>query len=308
MIARFFNHSKPIAYIALCAIFMLAFVIENFFSVTVEVTAGVIFSKLGVLLVFLAIGFLFNTIVKKNNIHQQHSFAVSSVVFMVVAFPEVLRASELIISYLFLILALRRIYDLKTNTLIKQKLLDASLFLSASTWLEPFHLLFLVVIYFGVVMYASQDFRHFIIPIVGLFVGFVLLTCYALVFENRGLHVSEYIPQGFSLDVFKESFKYRVLSFYLFVLLVWVIIKLPSLYRRAKLHESESLSLTLFSLVISLVIMATNTNTIALDAIYIIFPLSILIGNYLQLKTTRTWVRESIYGLFLAGILFSALY
>jgi len=308
MIARFFNHSKPIAYIALSGIFTLAFLSVNFFSDTVELTASIIFSKLGLLLVFLAIGFLLNTIVKKNNIHQQHSFAVSSFMFMVMAFPEVLKASELIISYLFLILALRRIYDLKTNTLIKQKLLDASLFLSASIWLEPFHGVFLIVIYFGVVMYASQDFRHFIIPIVGLSVGFVLLTCYTLVVENRWLHVSEYIPQGFSLEFFTEGFKYSVLSLYLLVLLAWMVLKLPTIYSRAKLHQNKSISLTLFLLVISLAITATNANTVAVDVIYILFPLSILIGNYLQLKTTKTWIKESFYVLFLAGILFSGLY
>lgn len=308
MIARFFYHSKPIVFVVLSVMFTLAFFIENFFSVSIEFSASFFFYKLGVLLVFLSIGFLLNTLVKENKMHQQHSFAVSSFVFMIIAFPEVLRLSKFIVSYLFLILALRRIFNLKTNTFIKQKLFDSSLLLSVSIWLEPMHVLFLCVIYFGVVMYASQNFRHFIIPIVGLSVGFTLFTCYALIFENRWLHVSEFIPQSFDLEFFSEGFKYSSLTIYLLLLLIWVILKLPTIYRRAKLHESETLSLTLFSLLISVVIVATNTDTIAVDAIYVIFPLSILIGNYFQLNTTKTWIKESFYVLFLIGILFSAIY
>jgi hypothetical protein len=308
MLTRLFSHSKPIAFVVLSILFVVAFIIENFISSTAELTAPLVFGKIGILIVFLLIIFLLNFIVKRNKIHQQHTYAVSSFALLIIAFPEVLRSTEFVISYFFLLLSFRRILSLKTNTNIKQKIFDSSLLLSISIWFEPFHWLFLLVIYFGVVMYASQNYRHFIIPFVGLAVGFVLHTSFFLVLENEWVTYAFYFPAFHGIDSFFDTFKYTVLLGLLLFILLWTFLQLPKIYSRAKLHESESLSLTLFFMLISIFVLSVNNSPISMDAIYIIWPLSILIGNYFQMKSTRKWMKESLYLLFISGIVFSAIY
>jgi hypothetical protein len=308
MLTRFFSQSKPIAFAILSILFAVAFVIENFVSTSVNLNAELVFSKLGILLVFLLVIFLLNFIVKRNKIHSQHTFAVSSFTLIIIAFPELLRSSEFIVSYFFLLLAFRRILSLKTNTNIKQKIFDSGLLLSISIWFEPFHWLFLLVIYFGVIMYASQNYRHFIIPFVGLAVGFILHISYFLIFEDKWIHISTYFPVFNGVDSFFDSLKYGVLLGYLLVVLLWIIFQLSGIYNRAKLHESESLSVILFFMLISVGILISNGSPLAVDAIYLILPLSILVGNYFQLKSTKKWIKESLYIFFIMGILFSALY
>lgn len=308
MLTRLFSHSKPIAFAVLSILFVVAFFVENFISSAVEVNAPLVFKKIGVLIVFLLILFLLNFIVKRNKIHQQHSYAVSSFVFLIIAFPDLLRSTEFVLGYFFLLLSFRRVLSLKTNTNIKQKIFDSSLLLSISIWFEPFHWLFLLVIYFGVIMYASQNYRHFIIPSVGLAVGFVLHTSFFLILESDWVPYRFYIPEFQGIDAFFVTFKYSVLLGLLLFVLVWIFLQLPGIYSRAKLHESESLSLTLFFMLISIVVFVLNALPVSMDAIYIIWPLSILIGNYFQLKSTKKWMKESLYIIFISGIVFSAIY
>ncbi|SDG80084.1 DUF6427 family protein [Psychroflexus sediminis] len=308
MLTRLFSHSKPIAFAILSILFAIAFVVENFISTTTGFSASIIFSKLGVLAVFLLIVFLLNFMVKRNKIHQHHTFAASSFVLLIIAFPEILRSTEFVFSYFFLLLSFRRILSLKTNTNFKQKLFDSSFLLSISIWFEPFHWLFIAVIYFGVIMYASQNYRHFIIPVVGLAVGFVLRLCYFLIFENKWIGFQDYLPEFTGIDFFFDSFKYGSLLGLLLLILVWIIFQLPVIFNRAKLHQSESLSIVLFFMLISIAVMIFNNSPLAMDAIYLVWPLSILIGNYFQLKSTKKWIKEVFYMIFLAGIVFSALY
>jgi hypothetical protein len=308
MLTRLFSHSKPIAFVILSILFAVAFFIENFISTTIDIKASVIFQKLGLLAVLFLILFLLNFIVKRNRIQKTHSYTVSSFVFLIIAFPEVLRSTDFLLAYLFLILSFRRIVSLKTNTNIKQKIFDSSFLLSISIWFEPFHWFFLLVIYFCVIMYASQNFRHFLIPLVGLAVGFVIHFCYFLIFEDKWVDFSRYSFEFNGIDPFFDTFKYGNLLGLLMLIFIWIIFKLPLIYSKAKLHVGESLSVVLCFLLVSIVVILFNNSPLSKDAIYLIWPLSILIGNYFQLKSTKTWTKEVFYILFIAGIAFSAIY
>ncbi|WP_019037185.1 DUF6427 family protein [Psychroflexus tropicus] len=308
MLTRLFSHSKPIAYAILSILFIMAFFTENFISSKVEVDTTFVLSKIGVLIVFLLILFLLNFMVKRNKIHQQHTYAISSFVLLIIAFPDILRSVEFIVGYLFLLLSFRRILSLKNNTNIKQKIFDASLFLSISIWFVPMHWLFAVVIYFGIILYVSQNYRHFIIPFVGLSVGIVIHLCFFLLLKNEWTSLSFYFPNFNGVQGLFSDFKYNILLSLILFVLVWVLFQLPSIYSRAKLHERESLSLILFFLFISILVVLVNNTLISKDAVYLIFPLSILIGNYFQLNSTKKWIKESIYILFISGIIFSAIY
>ena len=119
MLTRFFSHSKPIAFLIISILFAVAFFIENFLSNTVEINTSFVFREIGLLAVFLFIIFLLNFMVKRNKIHNPNTYAVSSFVFLGIAFPELLRSSEFAMGYLFLLLSIRRILSLKTNINIK---------------------------------------------------------------------------------------------------------------------------------------------------------------------------------------------
>jgi hypothetical protein len=246
--------------------------------------------------------------VKRNKIHNPNTYAVSSFVFLGIAFPELLRSSEFAMGYLFLLLSIRRILSLKTNKNIKQKIFDSGFLLMISILFEPFHLFFLIFIYFGVIMYASQNYRHFIIPLFGIIVAFVLYTSFILIVENSFVNYSIYLPRFSGIDNFFSNFKYGVLLSLILFFLIWVFIQLPVIYSRAKLHESETISLVLVFMFVSAVVLLLNDTQLSVDIIYLIFPLSILIGNYFQLKSTKRWIKEVLYALMLGGVVFSAIY
>lgn len=308
MLTRLFSYSKPIAFILLSILFVVAFGIENFFFTEIEVNTRVVFSKIGVLIIFLLIIFLLNFIVKRNKIHKQHTFAISSFVMLLICFPEILRSTQFVLGYFFLILSLRRLISLKSNISIKQKLFDSSFLLSISICFVPMHWLYLLVIYFGIIIYASQNYRHYLIPLVGLSVGFIIHFCSVLVLDNEFVHYSFYLLEFNGINYMFGDLKYNVLLGILLVLLIWVFFQLPSIYEKAKLHEKESLSMILLFTLTSILIFILNELPIAKDAIYIILPLSILIGSYFQLETTKKWIKEVHYFIIIIGILISAIY
>lgn len=308
MLTRLFSHSKPIAFAILCIVFAVAFFIENFLSTKIDLKPSLVFNKIGILIVFLLILFLLNFIVKRNKIHHQHTYAVSSFTLLVIAFPEVLRSVDFVMAFFFLLMSLRRILSLKTNTNIKQKIFDSSLLLYISICFESFHWLFLILIYLGVIMYASQNYRHFMIPFLGLAVGFVIHLSYFLIFEDKWIEWNNYFLSSNGVDSFFDSFKYGSLLGLLLVILTWVIFQLPNIYNKSKLHVRESLSMILFFILISMAVIIFNTLPLSVDAIYLIWPLSILIGSYLQLQTTKKWMIEVFYIVILFGVVFSAIY
>ncbi|MFN2261650.1 MAG: DUF6427 family protein [Psychroflexus sp.] len=308
MITRFFNHSKPIAYILVSLIFGLAFFFENFISIGIDFDSGYVFRKTGVFLVFLLLLFLLNFILKRNKIQQQHTFTISAFVLLLIAFPEVLRSEKLIISYIFLLFAVRRIVSLKNNKFFKQRIFDAGFFLFFASILEPWHILFSLPIYYAILLYASQNYRYFILPILGFVIGLVLHTTYFLIVEDRFIDYTLFFPEVSLETSLFSNFKYGFLLVLNVLLLVWGLLQMPKVFSKAKLHQRKSLSVFNVILIISLVILILNQREFSEDALYFVLPISIFMGNYFQLKSTKTYIKEIIYALMIVGILVSALY
>lgn len=308
MITRFFNHSKPIAYILVSLIFGLAFFFENFIGLNIDLDGGYIFRKIGVFLVFLLFLFLLNFILKRNKIQQQHTYTLSIFVLLLIAFPEVLRAEKLIISYILLLFAVRRIVSLKNNKFFKQRIFDAGFCLFFASILEPSHLLFAVVVYYAILLYASQNYRYFILPIVGFLVGLVLHTTYVLITEDQFVNYAEFLPEIRLESYMFADFKYGFLLVLNLLFLVWSLFQMPKVFSKAKLHQRKSLNVFNVILIISLVILIFNHRSFYEDALYFVLPISIFMGNYFQLKTTKTYKKEIIYALMIIGVLVSALY
>lgn len=308
MLTRFFSHSKPIAYAITVVVFAIAFVIENFFSNSEEVNTTFTFKKLMTFVVFLLILFLLNFILKRNKIHGSNTYAISTLTLLLIAFPEVLRSYNFAFGYFFLLLAVRRILSLKTNTAVKQKLLDAGLLLSVSMMFEPLHVLFLGFIFLSVMMYVGYNFRHFIIPFVGVLIGYYVFASFSYIVHNEWIPLLDFLPEFDGFDLIVNQFKYNILLIFIAALIIWIIIQLTKIYSKAKLHQSESLNLIIVFWIISVLVLLLSATTWSVGALYILLPLSIFIGSYFQLKTTKTWVKEVFYLLMIAGIIYSAIY
>ncbi|WP_127845894.1 DUF6427 family protein [Psychroflexus aestuariivivens] len=308
MITRFFNHSKPIAYILVSLIFGIAFFFENFISLDFEFDSAYVLRKIGIFIVFLLLLFVLNFILKRNKIQKQNTYTLSIFVLLLIAFPEVLRAEKLIISYIFLLFAVRRIISLKNNKFFKQRIFDAGFCLFFASVLEPSHLLFAVVIYYAILLYASQNYRYFILPILGFLVGLVLHTTYMLITEDQFVNYIEYLPEIRLESHMFADFKYGFLLVLNLLFLIWSLFQMPKVFSQAKLHQRKSLNVFNVILVISLVILIFNHRSFYEDALYFVLPISIFMGNYFQLKTTKTYMKEIIYALMIIGILVSALY
>lgn len=121
MIARFFSTSKPIhlVLVTLYAFIIFCFVRFNSFSKSMNFKEFSI-ALLLFLVVFISISVL-AFFVTKNNLTQRNSYKILFYSLFLAIIPATLEDNYILISNLFIILALRRIFSLRNNLRVKKK-------------------------------------------------------------------------------------------------------------------------------------------------------------------------------------------
>jgi len=164
------------------------------------------------------------------------------------------------------------------------------------------------VVYYAILVYASQNYRYFILPILGFLVGMVLHTTYVLITEDQFVDYLDMLPQIRLEPYVFSDFKYGFLFVLNALFLLWSLLQMPKVFSKSQIHQRKSLNVFHVILVLSLAILLFNHRNFYEDALYVVLPISIFMGNYFQLKSTKTYVKEIIYALMFAGVLVSALY
>ena len=114
MIASLFSKTRPINY---AFIFIMLFFCFFFYQIQVpneSFNTNTLFSKFGVLLLVFFSFFLVNFISLKNALTQNDNYAILLYLVFILLFPSVLNDSKIVVSNVFLLLALRRLISLKT--------------------------------------------------------------------------------------------------------------------------------------------------------------------------------------------------
>ena len=87
-------------------------------------------------------------IVTKNNLTYNNGYAALYFCLFIGLIPSCLEENSILVSNLFILLSFRRIMSLKTNSNIKKKLLDASMWICLAAIFEPWAILFFLVLFF----------------------------------------------------------------------------------------------------------------------------------------------------------------
>ena len=201
MITSFFKTSKPIHYIIFLVVLICMFVFQRIITVDYEVNLSNTLREVGYLSILLASFFTLIFIVTKNNLTHNNSYAALYFCLFIGLMPSCLETNSVLISNFFILLSLRRIVSLKTNSNIKKKLLDASMWICLAAIYEPWAILFFAVLFLGMVFYSVAQTKNTVIPFCGILAVGILLTCYRLLTKNMFPNLIEYLPT-ISFDTF----------------------------------------------------------------------------------------------------------
>ena len=291
MLTNFFSNSKPFHFILISLLLFVGYTFHNFqissfdndFIWLIQLTF-----KFGLYIILMLI---FGFIIKKNNLTQINSYALFIFVCLLLLTPNVFQNSKPILSTVFILLALRRILSFSSKKNIQKKILDASLWIGIATLFYFWSILFLLVLYAALIQLASKDFKLFLIPIIGMFVVFIICTIYFLYLDNNMYWFTDY--ENFTSFDF-SSYKLLKNFFSLFVILLMIVISLVFKFlnfTKTPLRKKSKYWIIIFTLITGIIIVILTAQKNGIELIFTIAPISILFSNFIE-ALQRKWVSE----------------
>jgi len=303
MITSFFKTSKPIHYIIFLIVLICLFVYQRIVIVNHQGNLSNTLNEIGDLFILLASFFTLIFIITKNNLTYNNGYAALYFCLFIGLIPSCLEENSILASNLFILLSFRRIMSLKTNSNIKKKLLDASMWICLAAIFEPWAILFFLVLFFGMVFYSVTQIKNTIIPFCGILAVAILLTSYRLVTENAFPSVTEFLP---TLRFDNTSFNNTITKTESLQFLAVVLFGIVSFFGKVVLKNRlkiPSVFVILLAILIGITMVFINSNHGASRYYLFAFaPTSIILANFSE-TTMYRWLSDLVIGLLLFAVL-----
>ena len=304
MLTNFFSNSKPFHFILISLLLFVGYTFYNFQISSFEndfIRLIQLTFKFGLYIILMLI---FGFVIKKNNLTQINSYALFIFICLLLLTPNVFQNSKPILSTVFILLALRRILSFNSKKNIQKKILDASLWIGIATFFYFWSILFLFVLYAALIQLASKNFKLFLIPIIGMFVVFIICTIYFLYLDNNMYWYKDYkIFSSFDFS----SFKLLKNFFSLFVILSMTVISLVFKFlnfTKTPLRKKSKYWIIIFTLITGIIIVILTGQKNGVELIFTIVPISILFSNFIE-AVQRKWASEMMLWFILVAPIFS---
>ncbi len=299
MLANFFGKSKPVNFIIIGALFLIYFLIAQFTVVTGIEKETLILPKVLIFLLFGLFLFLFNFIIVKNKLTRDNLYAfLLLIIFTGTVTNAFVNANNLLVQVLILF-ALRKVYSIRKPNNILAKLFDAGLWLGFAFILEPFSLVFFLMIYVAVFLFYEISVRTLIIPILGMLSPIFLFLTYSFFVDQMTYFYSLFeFTTSYDFSSYNSPFYKLSLVFISLILFVSIVIRTPKIFSINNKFKRSWVLLLLHLLVSAGFIMVLNYRD-GSELIAVFIPATIIIANWLQFLK-RKWIVDLILLLFLA--------
>tara|TARA_B110000503_G_scaffold130516_1_gene204005 strand:- start:437 stop:1366 length:930 start_codon:yes stop_codon:yes gene_type:complete len=304
MLANFLNKTKPINFIGLLILFFICFSVSVFFSVFKDsFTLDKLFKSTFILLLFLGVFFFYNFILNKNKLTFDNSYAYYLFNLLTICLlPELTNYNSLILTIVYL-LFLRKTYSLQTSKKVIQKLFDGGLWLGVLFILEPFSILFLILIYAGAYLHQKITIHTIFTPIIGFITPIFLYFTYFF-WIDKTQEFTQLFSFNSNLDFqIYEAPKYfwlmisvSIVSFFAVVFKSIKALTISNTFRRSWIL----LILNLLVVVVFLLLLPVKNGA---ELMYALFPVSVIIANGILL-IQKNFIKNLILYTFLIGCIY----
>ncbi len=291
MITRIFDKSKPINFVIVFSITLFAFLSAQFKFSLGEWNVDYVIRQVAAFLLCLMNLVLLNFIVSKNNLTQKSSYKILlfSLFFAMVSFS--MNNLSILISNLFILLALRRIISLKSLLKVKKKLLDASVLIAIASLFHFWSILFMLLVFAALVFYSENKFKNWIIPFVGIItVASVFIAYHIIRFDNYGNPLN-YVD---TIDFNYENYNDPKLIIAITVFLsfgVWAsFFYINSINKKLKTFR-PSFIIVLIMAILSVVVALISPDKNGSELLFLFAPLAVIITNYIEVIEEK-WFKE----------------
>ena len=307
MITSFFKTSKPIHYIIFLIVLTFLFVYQRIIIVNYQGNLSNILKDVGYLLVLLASFFTLIFIVTKNNLTHNNGYAALYFCLFMGLIPSCLEVNSVLISNLFILLSLRRIVSLRTNSNIKKKVLDASMWICLAAIFEPWTILFLGGLFMAMVIYSAAQIKNTVILFCGVLAVGILLTCFQLLTENTFPNFNQYLPTiSFDSFVFTNTILEIVPLLFIAVVLLGIVSFIAKGFLKNRLKTPNFFVLVLIiSIGIAIVFLSSSQIESTPYFLFVLAPSAIILANFSE-TTKYLWLSELVIATLFVAVLFQA--
>ncbi|PQJ79943.1 DUF6427 family protein [Polaribacter porphyrae] len=306
MLANFLDKSKPIIFIGLLIFFGINFCIVTYFTFFKEIFVVSAFTEvLLFLLLLLSSFFFYNFIRTKNKLTLDNSYGYFVFTLFVICLLRDLFDVKKLSIFLIYILFLRKIYSLRSQKNVLQKLFDCGFWFGILFILEPETIIFLPLIYLGIYLHQKITFHTLFAPIIGFLTPVIIYFTYLFWFDNTETLLNKMV---FSVHLDAPFFlqeKYNwFFNFILAISLLAISIKSIKTFTINNTFRKNWI-LIITNFVLAILILLFTDNKTGYFMIFILFPASIIIANGMEMIKKKLLRNIILYLFLVVSIYFS---
>lgn len=291
MITSIFSKSKPINFLIVFFISLLAFFVAILKFDETELTASYIV-KLN--LVFLSCYFsilLTDFIVSKNYLSQKSNYEVFFFSLFLLLFPKVFLHIDIVLANLFLLLAIRRLLSLRSQKELVKKLYDAALFIGIATLFYFWAILFFVIILVTLFFHSKNKIEHWFVPVLGIITVALIASACSVIFNNDFFSILNITPE-ISLDYsYYNSTQYIVAITLLFSFGIWSSVYYLKAIKKKKKVLRATYRIVFATSCIAFLVLLLSPEKDGSEFLFLFTPLAIIITNYAEMIKEK-WFKE----------------
>jgi|LakMenE18May11ns_1017448.scaffolds.fasta_scaffold9908423_2 hypothetical protein len=303
MIASLFSKTRPINYAFIFIMLFFCFFLYQIQVPNESFNSNTLFSKIGVLLLVFFSFFLVNFISLKNALTQNDNYAILLYLVFIFLFPSVLNESKIVVSNVFLLLALRRLISLKTLSSSKEKIFDASFWIFLSAIFHFWSILYILLVFISIVFHSGKDYKNWILPFISFFCVWILYIATSLIlYDNYSIN-KDVFEVSFNFFDFKNSYENMTLAAFVSISVLFFASQTID-YQNKPLNMQSSYKQIYFAFILSIGIYVFSANKSNDLLLYSFAPLSILGANMFEKMENSIYKEVSLYLLLGVGLFF----
>ncbi len=295
MIANFFNKTKPINIFNIVMLLFLYYSTTIFLLSNYEFSTLFLVKKIGSFLGLILFVFIVNFIIRKNNLTQDNSYALLLIVLLLGTFSGAMISNNIVFTNITLLLGFRKIYSLKSDLNTKRKLFDAGFWIGISTLLYAWSIIYVWLIFTGIVIFRKISVKNLIIPIVGLAAPLLIYFSYNFYFDTLAIFYDKFTFDYSLIFNLYNKLPLAIPILFFLAILVWSVVtvtpKVVLISTKLKFSWNVLLNHLLTSIILVLLAPIKNGS----EMLFLLFPSAIIITNLLQKSKSTTFKNIILY-------------
>lgn len=303
MIASLFSKTRPINYALVLIMLFSCFFVYQIRLSNEQFTTGDLFAKISVFVLLLLSFFLLNFISLKNALTQNDNYAILLFLVFIMLFPSVLNNLKIVLSNVFLLLALRRLISLKTLNFSKEKIFDASFWIFISAIFHFWSILYIILVFISIIFHSGKEFKNWILPFISFLCVWVLyIATSLLMFDNYSINKAVF-HVSFNFFDFKNVYQNMALALFVSIAVLFFASQTID-YQNKPLNMQSSYKQVYFAFLLAVGIYVFSTNKSNDLLIYTFAPLAILGANMFEKMKNSIYKEVSLYLMLGVGLFF----